>query len=508
MSDVQLLEHCNYGKAHRVKLKRSILIKLNLVILTILLVYLYKFSIDPFLPVNVAFFHSPMEEQLLLGFYLFGKLLIEITGIRVEIVQIPIFLIPQVVLLISMIRLIIKANTTPATNTLIIFLGLLMISMFTEGVYIFVHHFGFILFLTFFLTLVLYQHTNNKSFPLLSIIVFFVLGIGGYKIIYLALLTVVWILILQLSLRKKSNFTYLLFVMIIFVLEFDEFLYKRAIPEFLIYANYGVEHGIMRFIESLFAQKPPELCFNSICFQMYLYKGPTIARIGHAFVWSFILFGAMYFVSISIKKVIHKQKLDNLSIILLALLISGSTLTLTYSILGLFHFAYSFLPSSIITLYLISQKISERKIKIVTFVLLVFIVSAYIGTISVIDQRFNPFSPYVKTAASSTQWASTVSESSQKVMADVFTRGFYTIYWNIGERMSGYPRWLKMEDLAEFYFGNSQSGKLYILNYRLPWWEMENWYKILPPVEYRKILHHNSYNLIYSSRELDIVIVY
>ncbi|MBC7320643.1 hypothetical protein H5T89_08340 [bacterium] len=140
--------------------------------------------------------------------------------------------------------------------------------------------------------------------------------------------------------------------------------------------------------------------------------------------------------------------------------------------------------------------------------MLVFIVSAYIGTISVIDQRFNPFSPYVKTAASSTQWASTVSESSQKVMADVFTRGFYTIYWNIGERMSGYPRWLKMEDLAEFYFGNSQSGKLYILNYRLPWWEMENWYKILPPVEYRKILHHNSYNLIYSSRELDIVIVY
>lgn|GEM_PF-4351615 len=485
--------------------------RIYLTILAIFLIYLYKFSISPFLPANLSPLYLAKEQipsfefqDLLYGYYFFGRLLNEITGVGIEIMRVPIFLIPQFVLLLSIVRLVANGN-----NGFIIFLGLLTISMYTEGIYLNLHEFGFILFLTFFLMLLLYCNTNNNKFSLLLIVVFSILNFGSYKLTYLTVLMFLSLLVLQrVQGRKEVSFYYLFFVMIVLVFV-NEFLYKRAIPQFLIYKEYGIGHGFFRFLWGDLFKVELAYCFEDVCFQKYSYPNPFFRQLFlYGMSLSSILF-SIYFVKINIKKVIYRENLDFLSMILLAFLISGVFLALTYSILGLFYVHYIILPSSIIMLYLISKKISERKIRILTFVLLICVSLVYVGTIEGMDQRFDPFSNYVKTTVAASQWTSAVSETSQKVMVDIFTRGVYTINWNIEGTKSGSPVWIRMKDLARFYSGNSKSKNIYILNYGLPWWEMENWYKILPPAEYRTIVHiYQNYNLVYSSEELEIVIAH
>ncbi|MFA4720648.1 hypothetical protein [Pyrococcus kukulkanii] len=472
-------------------------------ILVIVVIYLYKYSIDPFLPLNISLLYDNPINTPAPAYAVFGKILLKITGMSVKIMSIPIFLAPQVVLLISIIKKI-------THNATILFLSLTVISIFTEGVYFFIHHMGFILFLTFFLIYML--SVNNKKVAFISIIIFSSLNFTSYKLTYLSVLLIVVALIIKRLKpqcnNNKNNILYLLAVYIVLIFAFNKMFYDSAIPVFKGYIlYYGTSYGLKNILLSLrqYISSTPSsnYCLNQVCFYPYTYPHRFFGKVGYTLIYVITLFSALYFVYTIFNEYRIRKNINNTTCVLLVFLIAGTILAITYSTIGLFHFKYIFLPSSLVLIYMFS-KIYNIKIKrAVGYLLLLSITLAYTETISLVNERIDPFSGYNILTASACSWAVIHTIKNENIKTDVYSRGIYTIFWKINNKESGYPEWMTTKDLAELYAGKLRQG-IFILNYNLPWLEVETWHKIRPPIRYRRYSRIN-YDLIYSSKFLDII---
>lgn len=452
-----------------------------IVFFLIIILYLFKFSIDPFLPVNIAFLYGDINQSDIPGFVTFGKTIMIITGLNsLSLLNFPLNLLPLTFLLLAIVREL-------DSHRFLIFSGVLLLGIFSEGLYIFVHHVSYILFLSILLLLLQFARMNSIKFLWVIIILFFSLNLIGYKLVYYSFLILCFFVIFRsITFNQKSKVPGVSFVITLVVIIFvtNKYLFNKAIPEFLTSAQPIL--GLERYIENLFYKI--NYCFEDTCFLPYYYQSPIYSKIGYIVIILLILTSAVYYVI----KIIQTKKVTEIDLILISTLISSIFLVLTYSTLGLFHVNYLFFALSLLFIFQVFQK----KNRFILFLIALAISLHYSGTILCFEGRFNPADDYVTTLYLGSAWLSKTSTSQDLVYADVFSRGIYTNVWEESGHVSAKPIWLTMKDLALFIKGKKIDFLIYSKS--LPWWEMESWAKILPPEYY--FGHLISVNhLIYSS---------
>lgn len=461
---------------------------------SIILAYLYKFSIDPFLPVNISFFLDDVHEHDLPGFVVFGKILMEICNLElVELLRLPVALLPTFFLTFAVVGRVVS-------NKDWIFYICPIVIIFGEGLYLFVHHVSYILFLTFFLCLLLIEKQNIRNFEQTIIALylsFTTLTILGYKLPYMAILILTTYLIFLYLFNENINHIFVVFITCIVVFwGFHRFL-EVSFPTFVYYLNEASFIGLERWFNALI-KSPINYCYHNICFDPYYYPSSIISAFGHGGIYLIIFISIILFLKIFI---IQKNE-RRLKLLILSFFIAGSLLALMYSLMGFFHFSYSILPGTLIAGYVLPK--FKKYSKIIITLIIFLILFSYTGTISLHEQRFNPFGYYVSLTDQGTRWVSNHGKTEAMIYSDVFSRGFYTFYWK-KIKESPEPSWLTLEDLSKF-IENNKNGIL-ILNFGVPWWEMENWIKILPPKKYFSEIIYNR-NIIYSSENSFYIVVY
>lgn len=453
---------------------------------SIVLVYLLKFPIDPFLPVNISFFLDEVHTHELPGFVAFGKVLIEICNLDlVSLLRLPIALFPLCCLTLAILKKVVKDKN-------FLFCIFLIFIIFSEGLYLFVHHISFILFLAFLFCLLIIAKTdahNIRKFTVVLYLSLTTLTISGYKLIYLALfILIIYSFFLYIFGEKNLRSRIIIITITCLTIFFGFHAYiKKSLPEFIYYFEQGSILGLEQWFNALL-KLPIKYCYYEVCFDPYYYTSPLISAIGHGGIYLIIFFSIIIF----LKYLYILQKEMQFKFLITSFLISGSSLAFMYSMMGFFHISYLLLPGTLIAGYVLSKK--STKIMLYTTIFLVLL--AYVGTISSYEQRFDPFGFYVSLTNQATKWIANKSTTEMIAYGEVFSRGVYTFYWKKYNYNSSPPSWLKMEDLAKF-IKNEKDGIL-ILNFGIPWWEMENWFKILPPKKYFSELI-SAGNLVYSS---------
>jgi hypothetical protein len=378
---------------------------------------------------------------------------------------------------------------------------------------LYTHNSGFVLFLSILLLLIIYSDTGIDRIPVSIIMIICIISLNyiSYKITFITIffilsLTLFWKIgkLFDLCLNKEMmNFALVALISIVYVGFFNNFIYERFVPVARI-ASEAMDLGYTKIFDSI-------LTDNSNYLSKYYIEGTSsiLAIIRLLLLYMSLLLCGLVFYS----KIKNRSKFLSIELTFIALIFASICLLIVYNIIGLLEMTY--LTYSCFIGYAILQRIGTSRIKVAANICLIalFIVSIiYASEIHSKDLFFghvdhNDANYFLPTISWNLDHFSNDSISS----TDVFSYGKFT---NIAMKKGNNMRNFELIPIDDMLFLLEQNNtlntnvkvkKMYIINYKLKYFCLSNWYNFKSWIKYKRNLEENEYiDNIYTSGYIDI----
>lgn len=455
-----------------------------------------------------------MENVFIPGFYVYGIVISLICAIPFNVLPfIVLFLPPFIMLFLSIIKNMGDNHILNACIILILVNFRSVIAPFTFNV----HSIGFIIFLSVVLSIIkLHKSTYHRTKSALYLILLLdlvSLNYLSYKATFWALFFLLSFLIITYfktyfsvatgyDLELRTFLRNITLSGIVIVLFFNSFFYKSAIPSAMLFNEYvmGIDKIFSRF---LINQLDPLSYFD-----LYYAHPPILNYI--VYIRLILIFLCIFMcILLLISYIIHHEYdliFSNSYSLFLSFFIVGSANLLAYNLLGLFDLGILTYSGFFAILYLHSIN-KARNFLYTSIILLLALDISYQVVVSEYDlsQRDANYFDFIRP---SSVWCESYHITpNSDIRTDVLTEGYYNLECESQKIFS--IKTLRTDDVL-FITQKSDEylptlGTIYIINYRLTYFNIENFKTLKSFNIFNKEINSNKHlNILYNSGDIAI----